>query len=156
LVAHSGIEPIFRFRKADTDDSLYYQHIQTRLTWVEFSTIFSTVMASVHKRPRSPYWHASYLAPDGRWTLRSTKQENRQPALAVALEYERASKLARRGDLMEAQAREVLKDIMKRADSGETLRGVTIKAHFDGWLKSKRSRKSKSTGERYGLAWMNF
>jgi len=109
-------------------------------------------MASIHQRPKSPYWHASYLGPDGRWILRSTKQEDRQAALAVAMEYERASKLARRGDLTEAQAREVLKDIMKRADMGETLQGVSIKSHFDNWLKSKRTRKSKSTGERYGMA----
>ena len=61
-------------------------------------------MASVHQRPKSPYWHASYLGPDGRWILRSTKQEDRQSALAVAMEYERASKLARRGELVEAQA----------------------------------------------------
>jgi integrase len=113
-------------------------------------------MASVHQRPKSPYWHASYLGPDGRWILRSTKQGNRQAALAVAMEYERAAKLARRGDLTEAQAREVLKDIMKRADMGETLQGVTIKSHFQGWLESKRARKSKSTGERYGVAVDDF
>jgi polyhydroxyalkanoate synthesis regulator phasin len=123
---------------------------------VDFSIIFSTVMASVHQRPKSPYWHASYLGPDGRWILRSTKQGNRQAALAVAMEYERAAKLARRGDLTEAQAREVLKDIMKRADMGETLQGVTIKSHFQGWLESKRARKSKSTGERYGVAVDDF
>jgi hypothetical protein len=74
-------------------------------------------MASVHKRPRSPYWHASYLGPDDRWILRSTKLEDRQAALVVAMEYERAAKLARRGELVEAQAREVLKDIMKRSVS---------------------------------------
>jgi len=125
---------------------------------VDFSTNFSTDihMASVHQRPKSPYWHASYLGPDGRWILRSTKQENRQSALAVALEYERAAKLARRGELIEAQAREVLKDIMKRADIGETLQGVSIKSHFDGWLETKRTRKSKSTGERYGVAVDDF
>jgi integrase len=109
-------------------------------------------MASVHQRPKSPYWHASYLGPDGRWILRSTKQENRQSALAVAMEFERAAKLARRGDLTEAQAREVLKDIMKRADIGETLQSVSIKSHYEGWLESKRQRKSKATGERYGVA----
>ena len=47
--------------------------------------------------------------------------QDRQAALAVAMEFERASKLARRGELVEAQAREVLKDIMKRADMGETI-----------------------------------
>ena len=116
-------------------------------------------MASVHQRfqkdsnrLKSPYWHASYMGPDGRWILRSTKQTDRNQALAVAMEFERASKLARRGELVEAQAREVLKDIMKRADIGETLQSATIKAHFDGWLASKRARKSEATGERYGMA----
>ena len=113
-------------------------------------------MASVHQRPRSPFWHASYLGPDGRWILRSTKQEDRQAALAVAMEYERASKLAGRGELVEAQAREVLKDIMKRADIGETLQCVSIKDHFDGWLAGKCGRKAVRTGERYKTAVTEF
>ena len=114
--------------------------------------MISSVMASIHHRPDSQYWHAAYFGPDGRRILRSTKQKNRQSALAVAMEYERASKLARRGELVEAQAREVLKDIMKRADMGETLQSVSIKSHFDSWLESKCGRKAKSTGERYGVA----
>ena len=126
------------------------------MTWVDFSTTLSTDMASVHQRPRSPYWHASYLAPDGRWILRSTKVVDRNAALAVAMEFELASKIARRGELVEAQAREVLKDIMKRADMGETLQAVTIKAHFDTWLASKRDRKSEGTGKRYGVAVAGF
>jgi integrase len=113
-------------------------------------------MASIHRRPDSQYWHAAYFGPDGRRILRSTKQQDRQSALAVAMEYERASKLARRGELVEAQAREVLKDIMKRADMGETLQTVSIKSHFDTWLESKCARKSKGTGERYGVAVEDF
>lgn len=120
-------------------------------------------MASVHqkfkknsKQLKSPYWHASYLGPDGRWILRSTKVVNRQKALAVAMEFERASKLARRGELVEAQARDVLKDIMKRADMGETLQTVSIKSHFDTWLASKTTRSAASTGERYGIAVKEF
>ncbi|MGA9777261.1 MAG: tyrosine-type recombinase/integrase [Limisphaerales bacterium] len=113
-------------------------------------------MASIHRRPDSQYWHAAYFGPDGRRILRSTKQQDRQSALAVAMEYERASKLARRGELVEAQAREVLKDIMKRADMGETLQIVSIKSHFDTWLASKKDRKSEGTGERYGVAVEEF
>ena len=113
-------------------------------------------MASVHQRPRSPYWHASYQGPDSRWILRSTKQTDRSAALAVAMEYERASKLAKRGELVEAQAREVVKDIMKRADMGETLQTVTIESHFKTWLGSKTARKADSTGERYKTAVNEF
>jgi integrase len=113
-------------------------------------------MASIHRRPDSKYWHAAYFGPDGRRILRSTKQSDHQKALAVALEYERASKLARRGELVEAQAREVLKDIMKRADIGETLQNASIQSHFDGWVASKKARKSEATGERYSMAIKSF
>ena len=58
------------------------------------------------------------------------------------MEHERASKLARRGELVEAQACEVLKDIMKRAGMGETLQTMSIKSHFDSWLVSKRTRSA--------------
>ena len=116
------------------------------------STMISTVMASIHQRPRSPYWHASYLGPEGRQILRSTKLTDRQAALGMAIELERASKLARRGELVETQARELVKDIMKRADMGETLQTVSIKSHFDGWLASKGTRKAEATWKRYGMA----
>lgn len=109
-------------------------------------------MASIHRRPDSIYWHAAYFGPDGRRILRSTKQSDRQSAYAVALEFERASKLARRGELVEAQAREVLRDIIKRADIGETIQSASIKSHFDGWLAGKKARKAEATGERYGMA----
>lgn len=61
-------------------------------------------MASIHKRPDSQYWHAAYFGPDGKRILRSTKQTTRQDALVTAMEYERAAKLARRGELVEARA----------------------------------------------------
>jgi integrase len=84
------------------------------------------------------------------------KQQASSLGVERAMEYERASKLARRGELVEAQAREVLKDIMKRADMGETLQTVSIKSHFDTWLASKCGRKAKSTGDRYGVAVEDF
>lgn len=106
-------------------------------------------MASVHRRPETPYFHAAFTGPDGRPVLRSTKQTDRTKALAVALEYERASKLARRGELVEAQARSVLKDIMARADIGETIQTTSTKVYFCEWLASKELRKAAKTAERY-------
>ena len=72
------------------------------------------------------------------------------------MEFERASKLARRGELVEAQAREVLKDIMKRADTGETLQSMSIKSHFDTWLAGKKTRQSNGTWKRYGVTVEDF
>ncbi len=107
-------------------------------------------MATVHRRPASPYFHAAFRGPDGRRILRSTKQTDRNKALAVALEWERAAKLAKRGELVEAQAREVVKDIMARADIGETIQTVSIADYFRDWLASKEERKSAGTAARYG------
>jgi integrase len=90
-------------------------------------------------------------------------QSDRAKAQAVALEFERAAKLAKRDELTEARAREiltgilervevgnsvhglsiqehyrsVLDDIMVRADFGERLRTVSIKKCFSDWLDSK-------------------
>jgi len=113
-------------------------------------------MASVHRRPRSPFYFAAFRGPDARLVLRSTKQTDRAKALAVALELERAAKLAMRGELVETQAREILADIMRRADTGETLRAVTIEAHFRQWLATKEARKSAGTAERYASVVSNF
>ena len=113
-------------------------------------------MASVHRQPRSPYYRAAFTAPDGRRVYRSTKQTDRNKAFAVALEWGRAAKIAMRGELVEAQAREVLKDIMARADIGETIQTVSIADHFREWLDTKEARKSAGTAERYGCAVKGF
>lgn len=107
-------------------------------------------MASVHRRPNSAYWHAAFRGTDGRLVLRSTKHTNKALALAAALDFERAVKLAKRGELVEAQAREVLKGIMARHDtSGETLRTNAIGEWFAEWMAGKDARKSARTAERY-------
>lgn len=60
----------------------------------------------------------------------SARQTDRNSALAVALEYERTVQLAGRGELVEAQAREVLKGIMARADVGEPIQTTNATVHF--------------------------
>jgi len=117
---------------------------------------FSTTMASLHKRPRSPYWHASFLAPDGRWKLCSTKCEDRTAAMSVALEFERAAKLGRAGNLVEAQARKVVADIMARAGGEESLRAPSVDVFLKGWLTSKVATKAKGTSTRYSVAVTDF
>ena len=113
-------------------------------------------MASIHKRPRSPYFHASFLAPDGRWTLRSTKCTDRQKALAAAMEFERAAKLGRAGELVEAQARKIVADIMVRAGGEETLRAPSVNDFLNGWIATKKTNKSDATHARYSGAVKGF
>ena len=105
-------------------------------------------MASVHRRPRSPYWHCAFRS-GGKLILRSTKQTDKSKALGMAIEFERCDRLARRGELVESQARSILDDILQRAGCGERLRSVTTGEHFEAWLASKELRQSAATGARY-------
>lgn len=106
-------------------------------------------MASIHRRPKTRYWFAAWRGGSGKLHLRSTKQTDRPKALAVAMEYERAERMATAGSLTEAQARGVLADILKRADVGESLRSPTIDSFLQDWLAEKQSSKAAATGERY-------
>ena len=81
--------------------------------------------------------------------LVSTKQTDKRLAQAAADEFERASRLARHGELAEAQARKILADLMARAGGGETLRTVSIEAHFTSWLSGKETNRSAGTAIRY-------
>jgi integrase len=113
-------------------------------------------MASVHRRPASQYWHAAFRGTDGRLSLVSTKCKDRSKALAAAMEFERAAKLAGAGNLVEAQARKIVADIMERAGGEETLRAPTVKDFFNSWLAGKKTRKAISTNARYDGAVQNF
>lgn len=108
-------------------------------------------MASIHRRQASKFWHAAFRGPDGRQILRSTKCTERAQAQAAALEFERASKLAAAGNLVEAQARKIVADIMERAGGGESLRTPSIETHFLEWATSKKGSKKSGTAVRYKM-----
>src|SRR5436190_1001120 len=103
-------------------------------------------MASIHRRPESKYWFASWRDKDGRQSLRSTKQTERQKALQFAMEMERA---ARTQSFTEAQARKVLDDLLDRLGEGEKLRNPSIEGWLREWLKAKTTARTGSTAERY-------
>src|SRR4029453_16013908 len=77
-------------------------------------------MASVHQKPRSPYWMAKFRADDGRVVMRSTKQTKRQAAQLIADEWERAAKKARAGELTQAVILKTMAEMMERG-LGESL-----------------------------------
>jgi integrase len=61
-------------------------------------------------------------------------------------------KLAGAGNLVEAQARKIIADIMERSGSEETLRAPTVKDFFNQWLAAKKSNKAANTSSRYANA----
>lgn len=93
-------------------------------------------MPSVHRKPRSPYWHAAYTLPDGRRTIRSTKCRDKRKALQVAFEFQKATDTAKEGRLAETQARQVIADIYAIANR-EALPHATVREHVASWLAVK-------------------
>ena len=93
-------------------------------------------MPSLHKRPESPYWVASYQDAKGRWLKKSTKTAERSLALKMALEWEKASKAGKAGRLVEAQARKVLSEIVEQA-TGSPIHFHTCQSWLTEWLAGK-------------------
>ena len=106
-------------------------------------------MASIFRRPHSPFWFCSYRCGDGRWLKKSTKQTDRRKATEFCRNLEQAEHAALHRTLTTAQARKLFNEVLVRAGD-EPLENFTIKAWFGEWLEAKRSVRGKATGERYG------
>ena len=106
-------------------------------------------MAAVLKRKGSKYFCAVWRDALGRQIWRSTKQIDRTKALADALDYERADKLAGSGSLVEAQARKIVDNIMERAGTGDTVRNPITADWLNDWITTKEAHKAASTAVRY-------
>ena len=105
-------------------------------------------MASLTRKPNSPYWYCCFTTPDGSRTKRSTKQTNRREALAICQEVERAASKSRRGLLTEAQARKIVGDIVEYS-TGEPMQFYTTAEWLRHWAKGKSEAKSPGTAVRY-------
>jgi integrase len=105
-------------------------------------------MASIHRRPRSPYWWGAFRQ-DGKLVFRSTKAEDRSIALRIVDEWEQCARAAEAGTLVEDQSRKVLNSIMARVNAGTIQKGPTIEAFLKDWHRSRAAARSDSTGERY-------
>lgn len=118
----------------------------------KFSHYFShyfQAMASILKRPKSPYFFCSFRAADGRWLKKSTKQKNRSAAMSICVQWEQAAKQALSSTLTAAQARKVVAE-MVRHSTGEELTHFTVNSWLKQWLQAKRGEGIKpSTLTRY-------
>jgi integrase len=97
-------------------------------------------MASLHRRPRSKYWHAAWRDAGGKLHLRSTRETARQKAWEIARGWEQVERSA----CNEAQVRKVMSEILQR-NTGQPLRTPTVREWFNEWL----NRKSAKTKKRY-------
>ena len=105
-------------------------------------------MASIHKRPNSPYYHAAFYLPDGRRTLRSTGTGDKKKALGIALEFEKASGIGRQGLLTDQKAREAIASIYAIANK-DLMPVSNVEDYLVRWLKVKAIETKESTVAEY-------
>ena len=94
-------------------------------------------MASVHRRPKSKFWHGQFKGPNGRLIFRSTKSTNKLDAQRIADAWENAARMARRGELNQATMLELCDRFMKETLGIEAQRAA-IGDWLDTWLEGRR------------------
>lgn len=112
-------------------------------------------MASIYKRPNSPFWVAYFRGPDGLWSRKSTKQRHRGKALQICIEWDKAARIAADKNLTAAQARRVLAEMVEFS-TGESLTSYTVEGWIAEWLKNKAGGASKGTLVRYKQVTRDF
>ena len=95
-------------------------------------------MASIFKRPRSPYFFCSFRNGDGRWLKKSTKQTDKKKALATCVSWEAAATSASKKALTTAQARRVFNELLEQSGD-EPLESFTIGDWMAEWLTEKKN-----------------
>ncbi len=108
------------------------------------------LMASIHKNPRgkSPFWYCAYRLPNGKRAFKSTKQTNRDNALAFCRTLEYAARESKADRLTESRARELISEIVLQT-TGEPLRFYSAEGWLRDWLKGKEIAKCEGTFAKY-------
>ncbi len=105
-------------------------------------------MASIFKRPGSPYYFCCFRGPVGTWVKKTTKEKDRRKAQIICVTWEQAAQVATRGELTAVQARKILAELVA-VSSGEELTTYTVEGWLEEWLKNKSGSASKNTMIRY-------
>jgi integrase len=112
-------------------------------------------MASLRKKPRSPFWWACFYREDGSRGQRSTRlpatQPNRKAAQRMADELEEAHQKK----ATEGQMRRILNDLNERL-VGQPLASATLKDYATQWLARKKGEISGVTFQAYKSAVNGF
>ncbi len=127
-------------------------------------------MATLFRKPRSPFWWTAYFDGAGKRRFVSTKRTTKSEATAVGAEMQnRARKIspgddekrqrilrllenaagqALRGTLSATSAQTILNQILE-VSTGEPLQNASIADWLKGWAAEKKGSKAGGTSERY-------
>jgi integrase len=126
--------------------------VEPHWTPPDVSTSVSTEMASIHRRPRSPYWHGAFRQ-GGKLVLRSTGSTDKAVARRIADEWEQIARQAEGGTHIEQQTRDVIVGILKRANvESRSIKPPALKTFLEAWLASKLAALAKGSAWSYQKA----
>ena len=144
-----GIEPSSKFRTSTDVFLRGFFTITPHWTPLNVSTSVSTNMASIHRRPRSPYWHGAFRQ-GAKLVLRSTGSTDKAVARRIADEWEQIAHQAEAGTHIEQQTRDVIAGILKRANvESHSIKSPAVEAFLEAWLASKLSALAKGSAWSY-------
>jgi len=117
-------------------------------------------MATVFKKTNpngkeSPFWYGSIKRADGTWIKKSTKQSDRNKAVAVALAWQEAEREAGGGSLTHQRTLEILNETLKRTGE-KSIEVIRARQWLEDWLKNKEATASGSTVKEYRIAVNGF
>jgi integrase len=128
----------------------------TPLTRINVLSIVLTIMASIWKHPKSPFYSACFRLPDGTRTKRSTGTTNRRKAQRIASEFEDAARAASEGRFIESRARRAIADIYALGNPEAALGSSTVADYLDRWLARKELEAGANTHEKYSSVVAQF
>jgi len=108
-------------------------------------------MASVHRRPRSPFWFACWRNPEGKLRMRSTKLTSRSKALRMAMELESTERRMQEGRITVEAAVRAITDVAQELGQTAELPS-SIAVWFREWLKEREGHVADSTMVNYRKA----
>ena len=100
---------------------------------MDVCTLVCTAMASIFKKPRSPFWFAAYRDAQGQRRQKTTKSKDRGKAIDMARTFERLAASGRNRTLTEAIARSVVSQLVEQT-TGEALHFHSCRAWLDEWV----------------------
>jgi integrase len=114
-------------------------------------------MASIWRHPESKYYMGCFTAADGRQLKRSTRETNKNRALAIAQAWEQAEGMGRDGYLTtEEQFRRVLTQSFERITGKKLNPEPTVREWLERWLKTEQGAVAFSTHRRYSQVVRDF
>jgi len=109
-------------------------------------------MASIHRRPRTPYWHGAFRQ-GGKLVYRSTGTTDKAVARRIADEWEQIAKQIDAGTYTENQTREVISGILRRANLGtHGVKPPGIGEFLKDWLEAKLTTLAEGSAWGYRKA----